>query len=135
MTTPVQQPRAFQLIALIPTTGVLFLLGIALALGTALPILWGMFMGRATPVDGEWLIFVAGVLGIERLGFVGKRATAWKPPQTAAGVITAEPIDEAHPVEPAPPALAPRPLAAKPAPVVAPLPVDDAATETADVVG
>jgi hypothetical protein len=97
----VQQPRIFQWIAQIPTTGVLFLVAITLTIVTALVIIWRIFNGQSEGDIGQWLAFLAGLLGIERLGFVGKRATAWKPPSTESGVVTAEPINEAHPAAPA----------------------------------
>lgn len=105
-TTPpdVQQPRVFQVIAQIPTTAILFLVAITLTAVTAVVIFWRLLHGQSEGDIGQWLAFLAGILGIERLGFVGKRATAWKPPETASGVVTAEPIDEAHPVAPAVPA-------------------------------
>ena len=112
-----EQPRLFWWIAQIPTTAVLFLVAIALTVGTALVILYRLAVGQPEGDVGQWLAFLAGLLGIERLGFVGKRATAWQPPASASGLATAEPINEAAPIATPP---APRVGPLSPLPVAPP---------------
>jgi hypothetical protein len=108
MTTPTtlavrEQPRLFWLLAQVPTQAVLFLVAISLTVVTACVILWRLFNGQDEGDIGQWLAFLGALLGIERLGFAAKRATAWQPPSSTSGIATAEPINEAAPVIPAAP--------------------------------
>ena len=75
LTSNTRLQRLFSTIGSLPTTQLRILLTMVVVLGTAVQYL----VSDQWEPSGEWLMFLASMMGIDTLHFIGKRATQFRP--------------------------------------------------------
>ncbi len=71
--------KAYQIVATAPTTNIRILLTLAITLGTAIKY-WA---STAWVPDWQWLVFLAGMAGLDVWQHMNKRRTSWSPVEHA----------------------------------------------------
>ncbi len=85
--------KTLEVLGKVPTTQLRILVTLALVIGTAIKI----WRAPDWSPEWDWLLFLAGMSGLDVLQHYGKRLTSWKPTEQANAVRIQnghEPIDE-----------------------------------------
>lgn len=74
--------KALELLGKIPTTQLRIVVTLILVIGTAIKI----WVSSSWSPEWDWLLFLAGMAGLDVLQHYGKRKTTWKPTEHAEAI-------------------------------------------------